>query len=66
MSSSKMHTNIITSMSQGFANTYLLYTACKLNLFDLIGQGGVSAQEISENARVDLQIMVFLIIRFKQ
>ena len=62
MSSSKMHTNIITSMSQGFANTYLLYTACKLNLFDLIGQGGVSAQEISENARVDLQI-IYKILR---
>lgn len=29
-----INTRIIMSMSQGFANTYLLYTACRLEIFD--------------------------------
>ncbi|MGL5437647.1 MAG: methyltransferase [Lachnospiraceae bacterium] len=31
-----MEHKIISGMAQGFSNTFLLYTACKLNLFDVL------------------------------
>ena len=50
----KFSKNIILSMAQGFANTYLLYTACELDLFDIIGEAKekISVQEIAEKADV--------------
>lgn len=49
----KFSKNIILSMAQGFANTYLLYTACELDLFDIIGEAKekISVQEIAEKSR---------------
>lgn len=61
--SEKFSKNIILSMAQGFANTYLLYTACELNLFDIIGEAitGISVQEIAKKAEVESDILVRLI-----
>lgn len=49
----EIDTRVIASMSQGFANTYLLYTACKLDIFDLIGENGATVKEISGKSGVD-------------
>lgn len=58
----KFSKNIILSMAQGFANTYLLYTACELDLFDIIGEAKekISVQEIAEKAEVDPDIIARL------
>lgn len=59
----KFSKNIILSMAQGFANTYLLYTACELNLFDIIGESdtGISVQEIAKRTEVEPDIIVRII-----
>ena len=57
----EIDTRVIASMSQGFANTYLLYTACKLDIFDLIGENGATVKEISGKSGVDAQIICKII-----
>ncbi|CVI64909.1 Multifunctional cyclase-dehydratase-3-O-methyl transferase TcmN [Clostridiales bacterium CHKCI001] len=57
MENMEVNARIITSMSQGFANTYLLYTACKLEIFDFIEQNINTVLELSKKLNVDGQIL---------
>lgn len=52
---------IITSMSQGFSNTFLLYTACKLEIFDAIDKEGSNIEEISNKIEVGKNILYRII-----
>ena len=44
---------LITSMSQGFVNTYLLYAACQLDLFDRIKHGCTTSEMLAGEAGIE-------------
>lgn len=51
-----INTRIIMSMSQGFANTYLLYTACRLEIFDFIESNIDTSVELSK--KIDIENVI--------
>lgn len=57
MNRKEMNAKMITSLCQGFSNTYLLYTACKLGIFDLIGRGVNTAAELSRSVKAEERIL---------
>ena len=52
-----INTRIIMSMSQGFANTYLLYTACRLEIFDFIESNIDTSVELSKKINIENVIL---------
>lgn len=52
-----INSNVILSMAQGFSNTFLLYTACKLNLFDIISDENSTINKISDKSKINEDIL---------
>lgn len=57
MLKSEVGKRLITSMSQGFSNTFLLYTACKLEIFDAIDRSGSDIETISKLTKVNKDLL---------